>query len=133
MEKKINFESLSPNVIVKDVNQTVDYYTKTLGFTLIATVPESGTYHWGMVKRDGVTMMFQTLKSLQEDMPTLGIQSQGSIGTFYVRMTGIDALYQSVKGNVEIALEMRTTFYGMKEFVIKDLNGYYLSFAEEVK
>ena len=66
METKVNLESLSPNVIVDDVNSTVEYYSSTLGFNLIASVPESGSYNWAMMMRDGVTIMFQSLKSIQE-------------------------------------------------------------------
>jgi uncharacterized glyoxalase superfamily protein PhnB len=133
MEKNISFESLSPNVIVDDVNKAVDFYSKYLGFALIVSVPETGSFNWAMVKRDSVTMMFQSLPSIQEDMPGLKINSKGSLGTFYINIKGVDALYGSVKGKVEIAVDMRTTFYGAKEFVIKDLNGYFLAFAEDVK
>ena len=133
MEAKINFESLSPNIIVDNVNKAVEYYSSILGFNLIASVPETGSYNWAMVMRDGVTLMFQTLSSIKEDMPSLEIQSKGSISTFYIRLTGVESLYQAIKGKATIAVDMRTTFYGMKEFAIKDLNGYFLTFAEEVK
>jgi uncharacterized glyoxalase superfamily protein PhnB len=133
MEKKVNFESLSPNLIVADVNKAVDYYTKTLGFTRIASVPESGVLNWAMVMRDGITMMFQSLPSIQEDMPGLKIQAKGSLGTFYIKIKGVDAFYKELKGKVDVAVDMRTTFYGAKEFVIKDLDGYFLAFAEDVK
>ncbi len=130
---KPTLESLSPNLIVDDVNKTVDYYTSILGFTLIASVPETGMYNWAMSMRDGVTLMFQSLPSIQEDLPALKINSKGSMGTFFIKMQGIDSLYQSIKDNADIVVDMRTTFYGMKEFVVRDLNGYFLAFAEEVK
>lgn len=124
-------ESLSPNLIADNVNASVDFYTKHLGFNLIASVPETGEYGWAMVERDGVTMMFQSLKSLQEDMPGLKLDKKGSPGTFFIKMKGIEEMYESLKGKVEIALEWRVTFYGMKEFGIKDIDGYYLVFAED--
>ena len=127
------FESLSPNMIVDDVNLTIDYYINNFGFIAVATVPDSGKFNWGMVQAGNVTLMFQTLKSLQEDMPELKIQAKGSIGTFFIKVKGIESLYAKVKSKVEIAHDMRTTFYGMKEFTIKDVNGYFLTFAEEVK
>ncbi len=48
-------QSLTPNLIVHDVNKTLDFYTTKLGFTTVATVPENGTFNWGMASRDGVT------------------------------------------------------------------------------
>jgi uncharacterized glyoxalase superfamily protein PhnB len=129
----VKFQSLSPNVVVDDVNQTVDYYTQNLGFKYITSVPESGKYNWAMVMRDGVTLMFQSLPSIQEDLPELLITKKGSMGTFFIEVQSIDTLYKQVKGKVDIVGEMRTTFYGKKEFTIKDLNGYFLMFAEDVK
>jgi len=111
----------------------VDYYAGILGFSLIASVPESGRFNWAMATRDGVTLMFQSLRSLREDMPSLNLQSKGGIGTFFIKMKGVDSLYQILKGKAEIAIDMRTTFYGMKEFTIRDLNGYFLTFAEEMQ
>jgi lactoylglutathione lyase len=131
MEKPI-LESLTPNVIVSDVNKTVDYYSRFLGFTLIASVPEAGVYNWAMVTRDGVNLMFQSFQSLHEDMPSLKIESKGSIGTFFIKLKGIEQLHTELKDQVEIASDMRVTFYGMKEFTIRDLNGYFLTFAEEI-
>lgn len=133
MNPSIVLESLSPNVIVDHVNRAVEYYTDVLGFTFVASVPETGDYNWAMVQRDGVTMMFQSLKSIQEDLPSLKIDSKGSQGTFYIRTKGLDAYHDQLKGKVELAHDMRTTFYGMKEFTIRDLNGYFLTFAEEAK
>jgi uncharacterized glyoxalase superfamily protein PhnB len=129
----VKFHSLAPNVIVDDVNQAVDYYKGNLGFTLIVSVPETGQLNWAMVMRDGVTMMFQSLPSIQEDLPTLKITQKGSLGTFFIEMEGIEALYNEVSAKVKIASAMRTTFYGKKEFTIEDLNGYFITFAEEVK
>jgi uncharacterized glyoxalase superfamily protein PhnB len=128
---KSKLESLSPNVISDSVNASVDFYTKFLGFSLVASVPETGAYNWAMVQRDGVTMMFQSLQSLKEDMPSLKLDKKGSIGTFFIKMKGIEELYESLKDKVEIALEWRVTFYGMKEFGVKDPDGYYLVFAED--
>jgi uncharacterized glyoxalase superfamily protein PhnB len=128
----MSFESLSPNLISESVNGSVEFYTKHLGFTLIASVPEQGIYDWAMIQRDNVSLMFQSLPSLQQDMPGLGLTAKGSLGTFFIKMKGIEELYNSVKGKVEISLDMRTTFYGMKEFVVKDPDGYFMCFAEEV-
>jgi len=132
MANTIKLQSLSPNLVASDVNKTVDYYTKTLGFSLIASVPEKGVYNWAMLMRDGITMMFQSLPSLKEDLPQLAFNSKGSLGTFYIKVEGLDELYRSLKGKADIVVEMRTTFYGAREFAVKDLDGYYLMFAEDV-
>jgi uncharacterized glyoxalase superfamily protein PhnB len=130
--KNIKLHSLSPNVIVDDVNKTVDYYVNNLGFNFITSVPQEGSYNWAMVMRDQVTVMFQSLQSLQEDLPELKIKQKGSIGTFFIEVDNIEGLYQSMKDKVTILGKIRVTFYGKKEFTIQDLNGYFLTFAEDV-
>ena len=101
MPNTISFESLSPNLIAADVNKTVDYYTETLGFNLLASVPETGVFNWAMMMRDSITMMFQSLPSLTEDLPDLKISLNGSAGTFYIKVKGLDGLYESLKGKAE--------------------------------
>ncbi len=53
-----SFESLSPNLIVSDVNRSVEFYVGLLGFTQLASVPDSGIFSWAMVQRGPVTVMF---------------------------------------------------------------------------
>lgn len=53
----VELESLSPNLVVADVNRSVDFYTGKLGFPKIASVPEIGELNWVMVMRDGVTVI----------------------------------------------------------------------------
>ncbi len=127
----VELESLSPNLIVADVNRSVDFYTSKLGFAKIASVPDSGKMNWAMVMREGATVMFQTLASIQEDVPQLRLSAGAAAATFYIKVKGLDAWHDSVKGNVPIALPMRKTFYGANEFAIKDPDGNVLMFAED--
>lgn len=60
----ISFESLSPNLIVANVNRSVQFYADVFGFTLVASVPDSGSLNWAMVQRESVTIMFQDRKSV---------------------------------------------------------------------
>jgi len=124
--------SLTPNLVVHDVNKTVEYYTINLGFSLIASVPETGQLNWAMIMRDGVTLMFQSYESIKEDLPELGISQAGSMGTFFIEVENLKELYEKCKQQVKIKSDWRTTFYGKNEFTVEDLNGFYLTFAEDV-
>jgi uncharacterized glyoxalase superfamily protein PhnB len=127
----VELESLSPNLIVADVNCSVDFYTGKLGFTRIASVPDSGKLNWAMVTRGPVTVMFQTLTSIQEDVPELKLSAGAAAATFYIKVKGLSVWHESIKENVAIALPMRKTFYGANEFAIKDPDGNVLMFAED--
>ncbi len=126
-----SFESLSPNLIVSDVNRSVEFYVSLLGFTRLASVPDSGIFNWAMVQRGPVTMMFQTLASIQEDVPTLNLTAGRTAATFYIKVKGLDALRKAIQGKIPLAVELRTTFYGAREFAVKDPDGNVLMFAED--
>jgi len=36
----MEYKDLMPNLMVKDVGKTIDFYTRILGFNVLATVPE---------------------------------------------------------------------------------------------
>lgn len=44
----MTINSLTPNLMVRDVNATVDFY-KQLGFEIIQSVPDKGVLDWAMV------------------------------------------------------------------------------------
>lgn len=127
----ISFDSLSPNLIVANVNHSVQFYTDVLGFTLIASVPDTGSLNWAMVQRESVNVMFQTLASIQEDVPSLNLKAGSAAMTLYIKVKNLDNLLSEVRSKVPIALELRTTFYGAREFAIKDPDGNVLMFAED--
>ncbi len=123
-------KSLSPNLMVDDVASTMDFYSKYLGFETVMTVPQEGELNWAMVKKDNIVLMFQAKENLLEEYP----QMQSSIGaslSLYCDVEGVEAFYENVKDTVEICKDLHVTFYGKKEFAIKDCNGYLITFSED--
>lgn len=119
--------------MVHDVNQSVDYYRDLLGFELVASVPDSGIFDWAMMKHGPVEIMFQSGPSLAKDLPVFAGQQPGGAFTLFIKVGDVTALYHSVKSRATIVDELHKTFYGMDEFTMKDLNGYYLTFATPVQ
>lgn len=124
--------SLTPNLMVNDVEETIEYYTDILGFTLLRTVPETGKLDWAMVKRNDVILMFQSTNSLTKELPKLKSQKPGGGLTFYIKVDRITELHEELYNNeVEIISDLESTFYDTIEFSIVDINGYVLTFSEE--
>ena len=124
--------SLTPNLMVNDVEETVEYYTDLLGFTLLMTVPETGKLDWAMVKRNDVVIMFQTKKSLSSEHPRMAGEKPGGGVTFYIKVDRITEVHEELYNNeVEIISDLESTFYKTIEFSIVDVNGYVLTFSEE--
>ena len=71
-------KSISPNIFVRDINETINYY-KHLGFELTMTVPEEGDLVWAMMTSGKVSFMFQSFESLGEELPEISRQDGGSL------------------------------------------------------
>ena len=140
---KIN--TLTPNFAVADIRQTVQFYCENLGFELVMAVPEtqdgidqklseSKEYVYAMLKKDDIELMFQRIDSFQEDVfLTDKFSVVGASVSFYMQGKGIEAFFEELKNkNIQVS-ELKLTWYGIKEFYIKDNNGYILGFAEEVE
>jgi uncharacterized glyoxalase superfamily protein PhnB len=139
----VKFKKLTPDLMVIDVAKTVKFYTEKLGFKLDMLVPENEKaietrlanekkYVYAMVSRDDVFVMFMRKDVYGEDVQALKGVSIGASATFYCDVDNVSALHDSFKENgVDIIKGISTTWYGMKEFYIMDLNGYILGFAEQ--
>jgi len=125
-------ESLSPNIFVKDINETIAFY-KQIGFQLVMSVPEDGSeLVWAMVMNGNVNFMFQTFTSLDDDLPTVSRNDGGSL-LFYIKLKNILSFFEEIKNKVTVVKGIEKTFYGATEFSILDNNNYLLTFAEDIE
>ena len=135
------YKKLTTNMMVDDVNRTVDFYSNVLGFEFVMGVPEDSqeivtskqndqVLGFAIVKCDNVQMMFQAKKSLVREIPEFSAMKIGGSLTFYVEVDNVEGLYKELKDKVTIIRDLQTTFYGMREFYIRDCNGYVLTFAQ---
>jgi uncharacterized glyoxalase superfamily protein PhnB len=123
---------LTPNIMVEDVNQTVEFFQTLLGFTLVNSEPESGQLIWAMLQHGETRLMFQSRNSLGEDIPRFKNLPTGGTLNFYTNVDDVKAWYEKLKGKVEIVQDLQTTFYGATEFSFVDCNGYIFTFAQGV-
>ena len=126
----LTMKKLTPNMMVENVNQTVDFYRDVLGFNLVLTVPDSGQFDFALVKHDEVEVMFQSLASLTDEVPVLKEKPAGAGLMFFIDVDDVEALYEQVRSQVTIVKGLNDTFYGTREFVMQDCNGFILTFAE---
>jgi uncharacterized glyoxalase superfamily protein PhnB len=126
----MKMNSVSPNIFVKEITKTVEFY-KRLGFTVDITVPEEGEPVFVLMTCGEVTFMFQTFESLGEDIPEIKRDNGGSL-LLYIQVEDILDLYKMIHKEVMVIKELEKTFYGSTEFSIKDINGYILTFSENI-
>jgi lactoylglutathione lyase len=121
---------LTPNLMVENVNETMEFYTNVLGFEKVAIVPEEGTFDWAMMKCGAVEIMVQSRSSLGTDLPQLGTAVPPGPLTLYIDVENVPILRQQIDGKVTMVKDVQTTFYGTTEFTIQDCNGFLLTFAQ---
>ncbi len=141
ISKKFMFKKITPNIMVTDVNATVDYYKNNLDFQIVMGVDEQkevkmgdsatgSILTWAMIKKDDVEIMVQRKDGFIEELPELKDIKIGGTFAMYMSVQDVKGFYDKIKDKVEITKDMHKTFYGADEFVIKDLNGYIIYFAE---
>jgi len=115
-------EKVVPMIHVPDVRATTDWY-RGIGFTVMNTYGNDGDgLSFAIVSRGSSQLMFN-----QGGQPSTQFRREVDL---YVYTDNVDDLYQGLKDNVEIVKEPHNTFYGMREFIIRDLNGFWLTFGQ---
>jgi len=109
---------------VPSVTDTVAWYL-SIGFGLVNTGDDSGDLVWAeMALGDGRVMFSAGGK------PSEAMRREVDL---YVHAVGVDELFQRLKSSVHVQEELHDTFYGMREFIIRDNNGFWITFGEPVE
>lgn len=107
---------------VPDVRATVDWY-KDFGFTLTDSVEEDGELSSALLSLGDSELMFnaggQSSSSERRDVD------------LYVYAENVDDLYHRVKDRADVVEGVHDTFYGMREFIIRDPNRFWVTFGQD--
>ncbi|MBL8524988.1 MAG: VOC family protein [Betaproteobacteria bacterium] len=120
-KKKCALFGTGPVFPVNDVGASVDFYCQTLGFTLDFVMGDPPDH--GSVTRDKVGIQFT-----RSPEP---FDARAYPGWTYFFVENIDLFYAELAArgvNVTQALESRD--HGMREFEIRDVNGFRLRFGQ---
>lgn len=137
----MKLSKFTPNFEVTNIKDTINFYSQVFGFSLIHAVPKNSEtihetiqndteYVYASMQKDGIEIMFQESQNFKEGIIFAKDLNIGASISFYAEVEGIDNLYAQLKQQVKEITELSTSWYGMKEFFIKDINGYILCFAE---
>jgi uncharacterized glyoxalase superfamily protein PhnB len=140
-EKNMN-TTFTPNLMTKNVNASVEFYSRHLGFNMMMGLPfESETpveqlsdgtpLQYAMLNKDGAMVMFQHQQSLTEECDVFTDKAVAASGTYYLEVENLDALKSGLGDDIDIVVPERVTFYGMRELWIRDNNGYIITLAQK--
>ena len=118
----------APYFPVPDVAAIGGYYERVLGFRREyagGDPPEFAIY-----SRDGWPLMFRRVADASRIAPN---ERQGGTWDVFYWVRDVDALFAELSARgAEVAYAPAVQSYGMKEFAVRDPNGYVLGFGQTV-
>jgi catechol 2,3-dioxygenase-like lactoylglutathione lyase family enzyme len=128
--------SISPFFIVADVSASLAFYRDMLGFEITFRGPTPEDEFFGIVRREGATIMFKALgvivdgkEVLVEPVPNYKRRPAFSLDA-YLEVPDPDALAaEFASRGVRFAVPLGQDDDGLRGFVIEDIDGYGLYFG----
>ncbi|MBI4546925.1 MAG: VOC family protein [Ignavibacteriae bacterium] len=138
MEPRRN-NTIAPSIRVRDMQKSLDFYTKTLGFQASDKLTrKDGRIVHASVGFDSPLLMLslveyvrtpQTKEDLAKNKLGIGVE-------FYIAINGskkLDEFFTEVKAKgITVINEPKTEFWGDRIFTVRDPDGYALTFSEHV-
>jgi uncharacterized glyoxalase superfamily protein PhnB len=123
-EEKPMTTKIVPMIHVPDVKATVDWY-KSIGFTVLDTYSDGGEgLSFGILSFGESQVMFSS-----GGQPSASRRREVDL---YVYYDDVDELYKHIKDRVDVVEGLHNTFYGMREFIIRDINRFWMTFGQPV-
>jgi len=115
---------ITPIIEVLDLKESIEFYSQKLGFELEGVYPETGDPCWASLAH-GDTHLMMSIRNARSPA-----ENPIFTGTFYFYPDDVDAAWEALKDAVEVEYPIETFEYGMREFGIRDCNGYLLQFGQ---
>lgn len=106
---------------VPDVRATAVWYV-SIGFTLVRFNEEDSEMNWALLELGGSEIMLNA-----GGKPSAAHRREFDL---YIHADDVDALYAKIQDKAETVEPPHDTFYGMREFIIRDFNRFWISFGQ---
>jgi catechol 2,3-dioxygenase-like lactoylglutathione lyase family enzyme len=123
----IAVRSAVPTFLVPEVAQSARWYVEHLGFSIAGTFPKQEPWAFASIQRGGAEIMLLALPGYEK--PDLRARRPEGVWDAYVRLRGVERLYESVRGRDFVQMPLRRQPYGDLEFEIRDPSGYVVVFG----
>lgn len=118
-------------LIPETIEPSLRFWTEKVGFEKITEVPEGGSLAFAILQKDGAELMLQTRASAKADVPEMGEIADGQSIRLFMEVPDFNDLLRRIAGT-EVVMPERTTFYGMREIIVREPGGYAVCFASPV-
>ena len=123
-------KKITPILFAQEIEPCIQFWTERMGFQKTVEVAEGDKLGFAIVEKDGLELMYQSYASVEKDNPATAEAAKKGPTFLYVDVDTLDdALARASKA--EMVMPVRSTFYGAREFGIKDPAGHYVIFAQQ--
>jgi uncharacterized glyoxalase superfamily protein PhnB len=117
----MKLENVKPMLAVNSMDDTIRFYCEVLGFECANRMEG-----WAALRKDSVEVMISIPNAHEPfEKPTL-------TGSLYFTSDDVDDLWEKIKEKTQVVYPIENFYYGMREFAIRDNNGYILQFGQEI-
>lgn len=111
-----------PMIRVVDVRASIAWYER-IGFTVVGTHEDEGQVNWASLRFGASEVMLNA-----GGRPTADSRRDVDL---YVHTDSVDDLYQRLKDLVQVQAGPHDTFFGKREFIVRDIDGFWVTFAQD--
>ena len=128
--KPAEVKKITPILFAQELELCIQFWTERLGFQKTVEVPEGEKISFAILERNGLELMYQSFASVEKENAATGAAARKGPSFLYIEVEDLNAALEAAK-EAEIVMPVRTTFYGAKEFGVKDPAGHYFIFAQQ--
>jgi uncharacterized glyoxalase superfamily protein PhnB len=128
--KSVTVKKITPILFAQEVEPCIRFWIERLGFQKTVEVPEGDKIGFVILERDGLELMYQSYASVEKESAATAELARKSPTFLYIEVNDLNQAQTATQG-VEIAMPERSTFYGSKEFGVKDPAGHWMIFAQQ--
>lgn len=114
-------KGLIPMLETENLRQTIEFYGE-LGFVCKGFYPDEESACWASLWNGDCEIAF-SLRDEQKPVLT---------GSIYLHVENVEEFWKQLKDKVEIVYPIENMNYGMREFGIRDCNGYVLNLGQDI-
>ena len=128
--KSATIKKITPLLFAQEIEPCIQFWAERLGFNKTAEVPEGEKLGFVILEKDGLELMYQSYASVEKDNAATAQAVRKGPTFLYIDVDDLNTALAATQG-AEVVMPIRSTFYGSREFGIKDPVGHFIIFAQQ--
>lgn len=129
----MQIKSITLELMVYNVDNTVSFYQQVLGFQLIAMEDDENLPYWCLMQKGSFLLSLKRADRLKSEMEYFSEMDIGSSTALVFQVDDLEAYYEEVQKACQLLNHPHLTPCGNTQFSMKDNNGYVITFERPNK